>query len=418
MFKIFFYLFLFFIFFKTLHKRESLFKLKLNLSTFFCVSLFLYTFLVIVENEILYPTNLQAIEFYWQVIVLLFALIIGVLSSNILVNIFPKKHIKSSHEIYPKKINNIKFYIVTVIVLLIFILFINLIYGGFIVFFNQTYGDYQEGNMNSFSAIIPLIICSYILFFNLNSSLYLTSKQNRIVIFLSLFFILIFMFGGNRNLSVMMAISLFYSKFYNYRINIVKYIPIIAIVILFSSIVAVGRQYGLINYITNPKVIENSDFWRYALNFSGSEFGTMYRLLNYSQEFTFNPPNFNLYSYIISPVEQLIPTFIFPSREHSIAVEFTKQYSGGLGKGTIGLGFSPIVEAKISLNEFWPLLFIVFGFLINYFKIILKNTNFHIAIGAFSAVSLNFFRIDFALFIKFFLLILFFSLSMKKYILK
>jgi len=415
LFKILLYLILFIFLFKSFNYGRSIFKLDLNFSTFFCVSLFLYTFFVIVENQFLNPNGVQTIDFYWEIILLILALISGVLFSKLLRLNFPKKHTKFT-ELSKSKISKFKFNLVTVLVAVCCVVYIDLIFGGFTTFFNQRYGEFNADNMNSFSSIIPLLITSYILLFNLNASTYLTNKQNRIVVYLSFFYISIFMIGGNRNISIMMAISLFYSRFYDNKINIVKYIPVFIILILLSSVIAVGREYGFINYITSSTIIENSDFWRYAMNFGGGEFGTMYRVMNYSNEFVFDSLNFSLYSYIISPFEQMIPTIIYPSRQYSIAVEFTKQYWGGLSVGSIGLGFSPIFEAKISLGNFWPLIFVFFGFLIEYFRVVLKNRNAYLVIGAFSAVSLNFFRIDFALFFKFFLLIYLFTFIMRKFV--
>lgn len=392
---------------------------SLSFPFFFGMGWFIYTFFFILEKIL--KGNFSTIDYLFtsDTIIALFSLIVGSIFSQLLFKSLPKK---KSHY-FPKQkevgIRLVTLIIFSIINLLILNLYIELVFNGWNTYFNQTYGLFNNENINSFTSTIPLFIVSYIFVFN-SSIFKLTKIQEFIVVTLSLIFIIIFFLGGNRNISMMMLISFVFAKFYEKKINVFYIIPIVVIGIIVGGLNAIGRNYGLINFLTFNVDIDYQEALNFILSVSNGEFGTMARIYSYYNEFNFDYNHFPGYSFFVNPIINLIPSYIFNERPLTIAAEFTKQYWGNIEYGTIGLGFSPLIEAKINFGKFWFIIFIFWGSLYGIFeKIVFNKFEYkYLITGSLSIVVLNFFRIDFAIFFKFFVLVLAISYIILKFLKK
>jgi len=411
--------FLIFIFFRLSNKKAFIGILSFDYQFFIGFGFFLYSFFYLLEKYLknLFTTNV--LSFATDVSLALIFFIIGNIACQIL---FTKK-ISSINSVDNINLNSKKISLSSEkIFLSFFLLFIllqiymSLVFGGWIIYFTQVYGEFKIEGINSFTVIIPLLCSSFVLFFN--SPYIIISRNNKYLVFLvSLFLVIIFIFGGNRNLGMMVAISLMWSKFFRKKFNFFKFIPILIVGLILTSLNAIGRQYGLINFISGSVSVPYDVALDYVLSVSNGEFGTMARVVDFSREFNFNLQTFPGYSYIVDPLVTLIPTIIWEHRPYTIAVEFTKQYWGGLGEGTEGLGFSPILESKLNFGFFWPLIFFYLSFVIKFLEIKISKISkriYYYFFGSFSAVSLNFYRIDFAITFKFAILIFTFTIILEK----
>jgi hypothetical protein len=422
LFIILFNVFLIFLFFRLSNKNAFLGTLSFDYTFFIGLGFFLYSFFYLLEKYVKNLFTNNVFSFASDVAIALIFFILGNIACQLLI----KKKISFNSYLDNDQSKPKTFYLSTrkivIAFLLLFVLlqiYMTIVFGGWIIYFTQVYGEYKMEGINSFTVIIPLLCSSFVLFFN--SSFIHTTKRNKIVVFLcSIFLVIIFILGGNRNLGMMIAISLMWSKFFRKKFNFYKFIPILVVGLILTSINAIGRQYGLINYISGSVSVPYDVVLDYVLSVSNGEFGTMARVVDYSREFNFNLQTFPGYSYIVDPLVTLIPTFVWEHRPHTIAVEFTKQYWGGLGEGTEGLGFSPILESKLNFGFFWPLIFFYLSFVIKFLEIIISKSSkrsYYYFFGSFSAVSLNFYRIDFAITFKFAILIFIFTILLEKIIL-
>lgn len=387
---------------------------SINFPLFFFLGWIAYCGLYLIEI-ILKNTITETDKFFLiDAIIAVISLIIG---AYIYKTHKKKNHIYDLNQI-PNKIfylSKSRFYFISFLMFIILHFFIVQVYGSWIVFFTQSYGNFLVTGINSFTSAIPLVIVSFILIFN--SHYIILSRSNVLICrVLSIIFILVFMFGGNRNLGLMMITAFIFARFQGAKINLILIVFVLIIAIPFFSVVAIGRMYGFINFISGDIYISNSVIWDYIFSISQGELGTMvkvseyYNLLNIDRKLEMG------YSYFIQPFINLIPTFIYSERPATISVDFTRQYWGATGfeSQLIGLGFSPIVEAKMNFGFFWPLTFISLGFLLQLVKEKVKKNNF-IFWGALTIVTINFFRIDFSITFKFFIIVYSFAYFFIKY---
>jgi hypothetical protein len=297
------------------------------------------------------------------------------------------------------------------------------VYGTVGGFFTQQYGNFEAGGINSFTSFFPFLLCGLILTFNSKYVIFPTFGKSLILI-TSLIVCGIFLLGGNRNIAVMYFFAICLGVLYGNKINIYKVLILLLIGIVFAAILAVFREYGIVNILFGEKVVEFDDVLRYVFAVNEGEFGTVYRVSKYYDEFSFLLEGFSGYSYILSPIVNLIPTALYPGRPDTLAVDFTMQYWASKptvnNDFVIGLGFSPILEAKVNFSDFWYSVFIIIGIITSFlYQVKLKSINsFHLYCfwGSLSVVCLNFYRIDFALFFKFFMLIYLVSFFTYKFI--
>lgn len=387
---------------------------SINFPLFFFLGWIAYSGLYLIEI-ILKNTITETDQFFLiDAIISIISLIIGT---------FIYKTYKKKYHIYdlnqkPNKIfylSKSRLYFLSFFMFIILHFFIVQVYGSWIVFFTQSYGNFLVTGINSFTSSIPLVIVSFILIFN--SHYIILSRSNALICrVLSIIFILIFMLGGNRNLGLMMITALIFARFQGTKINLILIAFVLIILVPFFSVVAIGRMYGFINFISGDIYIPNSAIWDYIFSISHGELGTMVKVSEYYNLLNIDTKLEMGYSYFVQPFINLIPTFLYSDRPVTISVDFTRQYWGATGfeSQLIGLGFSPIVEAKMNFGFFWPLAFISIGFLLQLLKEKVKK-NSYIFWGALTIVTINFFRIDFAITFKFFIIVYSFAYFFIKY---
>lgn len=410
---------LIFVLFRLSNRRAFNGILSLDYQFFIGFGFFVYSFFYLLEKYLKDLFTANVLSFATDVSLALIFFILGNIASQIL---FTKKissnsyvdnvNLKSNKIILSSK----KIFISFFLLFILLHIYMSLVFGGWIIYFTQVYGAFKSEGINSFTVIIPLLCSSFVLFFNSPFTI-ISRNCNYFVFLVSLFLVIIFILGGNRNLGMMVAISLIWSKFFRKKFNFFKFFPILIVGLLLTSLNAIGRQYGLINFISGSVSVPYDVALDYVLSVSNGEFGTMARVVDFNREFNFNLQTFPGYSYIVDPIVTLIPTIIWENRPYTIAVEFTKQYWGGLGEGTEGLGFSPILESKLNFGFLWPILFFYLSFGIKFLDHIISKISkriYYYFFGSFSAVSLNFYRIDFAITFKFAILIFVFTIIIEK----
>lgn len=405
-------------------------EVRINFAFFIGLNWVLYGFLPMLEKSLKGTVNNLDFGFLIDVNIAIGMMIIGVFYADIAVksiklrnkkNVYAKEE-KKERPLFSLKNEKMTILFSSIFVGTIFINYIFRIYGGFGALFTQQYGTANSSSFNSLSVTIPLLSVAYILLFN-SKWVRLSRLSNFLVSLMSFLMIGVFMLGGLRNLGVMMSIAYVWSKFFGKIIKVKFMLLGVVSIIVFAAVVAVGREYGLLNFLLFNVDIPREDISRYILAISEGEFGTMRRVHEYSHAISYEPKYIFGYSYTIGTIVNMIPGSLYPSRPFSIAVDFTRAYWGGLTNGTIGLGFSPILEAKLNFQNFWGIAF-VFGGIINrliHYKFIryissykMVSFNWFLFIGVLSSISLNFFRIDFAVTIKFLLIIYVFALILKK----
>ena len=289
------------------------------------------------------------------------------------------------------------FAIITVILLVE--IYMTSLYSSFGEYLTGSYGNFNKEGINSLTSSIPFIITGLLIW------LHIHQFRKVAVIFLILFAV-VFLIGGNRNIAMFNILALTYLQFRGRYVSAMKIIVVTLLAIAIASLIAVAREIGVIKVLGGSGQYDLLANWvRNLSRYTYSEFGVMYRHVGYLSE----APGFEaniLYSYLISPIINLIPTAVWPSRPFTNSVEFTWYYWGIKGNSLGGLGFSPITEAIISAGYFFPFIFVTFGFSIG---TLVKSINLtekfspvrFLLLTSVSAASLNFFRIDFAIYLKF-----------------
>ncbi len=317
----------------------------------------------------------------------------------------------------PLKLSNTAAVVLVVSILMVLKFYLNEVYGSLFDFFTQRYGVFEVKGINSLTSFIPFFLCGLVLTYNSRFVLF-PRFGSFLVITVSILIVVVFLLGGNRNIAVMFIFAIGWSFLFSRNVNFYKVLVFLVFGAVLAAVLAVFREYGVINIILGTKSVDINDLTRYILAVNEGEFGTIYRVSKYAEEFSFEVNNLPGFSYFISPIINLIPTFIYPVRPNTIAVDFTMQYWAAKpmvnsDSFIIGLGFSPIQEAKVNFGGVWFLMFVLFGLigamLCQFMRMRKLTFQYYALFGSLSVVSLNFFRIDFALFFKFFVLIYFVS---------
>lgn len=395
-------------FLKVMNSRHVFEKyVTVDFPLFFFLGIVAYMLLPLIEVCIIGSSDMKTeYAFVKDVLLSLFFLVFGVLFSEM---IREKGRFGCSiREPYTRKPFKKGVIIVSIGALFLTFLYIVLIFGGVSNYFRQQYGLYNADNMGSFTAILPYSAVGYILVMNNRSIVNSSRLLNLLTRIVSVLLILMYMLGGNRNLGAMMGIAFVFSIFYEKKILLSKYVPAFVVLIVMMGVIAVGREYGMLNFLTGNSSVTKNDLTRYIFSVKMGEFGTMRRFQEYYVPGVYQPNVTAGFSYVISPIINLIPTIVWPTRPNTIASEYTAAYWESRNEiSAIGLGFSPIVEAKINFGYMWPIMFFVIGvFIFSSFFKARPYIKRYVLFGSCSAVVLNFFRIDFAITVKFFLLIM------------
>jgi len=367
-----------------------------NLKNLFIVSFVMYTVLPVFDCII----NEKYVEYipYFMIdsILLMLFVIFGFLISK---KFESNKQIKYNR----KKISAKKQRLLTVFFggLCTFFLMLNIYVnrGGLSNFLHTSYTQSYSQTVNNNIGFLMFALQPYTLIF-MNKKAIPDVKSRRITFAFTMFFIAMNFLGGNRNYAVMSFFALIISVFEKIRIRkIVVYLGVIIGTFL-MGILAVFREFGVVNALNGNIPIGWDKILKYAISFSDGELGTMLKFTIYKTKVVegFAFPYSYGYSYFILPIINLIPYSIYPNKPIAYADYFSKN-AFGVFTGE-GFGFSPIYEAQINFGILWPAFFILVGFLIS------RSIKYEkYAISSYSLIGiiiLNFYRIDFTTCFKFF----------------
>ena len=302
-------------------------------------------------------------------------------------------------------INTLGYFMIIALVIVLLVTQINSLFDGFTAFLSNSYGQFNSDNVNSLSSSSPLLVIGLILGAQKASN----SKRNfKLLIFLLIICIsLLWIAGGLRNLTGMLLIGSFFIAFENRRISNILIFGSLMAMIIMTAFIAVFRNESLISIITGDvnisRLIENS--FDYTSRYLDGEFGTPHRVYIYLKEVLSTFEVVPLKSYLIDPLLHLVPTFIIPDRAPTLATQFTYAYFQS-STPPEGLGFSFINEAVLNFSLLFPIPIIFFAFTIAFISRKLEcsfsaPSHLFFLSTALAACSLNFFRIAFALFVKF-----------------
>lgn len=292
-------------------------------------------------------------------------------------------------------------YIIAIFLMIAF--YVYKLYDSPIQYFTQQYGFYNSENVSSVVSSIPFIVAGVIF--------YLVSyRRSDVVVVFCLLVAIFFALGGNRNIFAFIITGMLFSVYRNKKVRASLILFIVIAIIITASFLAVAREYGIGTVITGAATdFSMSEVLEFSKRYNEGEFGTMYRTVGYINEkggdFDYYFPSF---SYVFSPIVNLIPTSLFPDRPNTIATEFTFYYWGGKGDFVEGLGFSPIAEG---ITNFGYVFFIIPIFIIAIVLTLISIRSMNLVgmpkcywqmfATCVAAASLNFFRIDFAIYTKF-----------------
>lgn len=300
----------------------------------------------------------------------------------------------------------------TIVIIVYFLTFywVTQVFGNGLIFLTQQYGNYNVDGISSVTSTIPFAVAGL-------SFVVVLSSRSRILKIAILLVPIFFLLGGNRNIAIFILLGAYFCVNHGKQQNGIFLAITLLGAILAAAILAVAREYGILNILLgNSSNFEFSEALKYAGRYNEGEFGTMFRVSRYVNEvrdFAYFVPG---YSYIISPIVNLVPTSLFPSRPDTIATVFSYAYANAsTGEKIIGLGFSPIAEAQMNFDILLGIPIFLWGCVVSMlsrlscgqFKSDSKIKFLAIAIVA---ASLNYFRIDFALYTKFIFITYIFSL--------
>lgn len=408
-----------------LNNKKTL-KVNLNIAIVFLGAYILYIIIPLIEVFINGEINKYSKLFVEEALVATIFINIGVFVAR-KVSFSKKSEMnkpKSFGEIYYYNSSNlemIKVLISTVICFVCIFIFIQFNKGGvysyFVTGYGQRTGSYESTTIGSliYSAI------AYAIVFN-NRDIIKYKRSRYFAHIVTLIFVGIFVLGGNRNIAIMILLAMLLVVLKEKKINILKLGAFAFIGAISMGFVAVFREYGLMNVLKGKVILNYNNVMEYVFNFRNGELGTTFKFATYSQHISdsFSFPFGLGYSYVILPIVNLIPRSLWENKPVAYADYFSK-YAFGDVSG-LGFGFSPIYEAKVNFGFLWGIVFIVIGFII--MKLTMKyskkevNIKLQLLTFSFSCIILNFFRIDFTTFFKFFMMIFLFALFFYKLTLK
>jgi len=317
---------------------------------------------------------------------------------------------------------NTGFTIIVILILSMLVLQVNSLYDGFDSYFSSSYGNYNVDNVNSFSSSAAFIIIGSIFGCKMACQYRLRLNQfmNALAIFVTLFWIA----GGLRNIAAMLAIGFVFMLNVNRRLPTLTILLVILSSLVAAAFIAVFRNYAIMALLTGEVNISEiaSDAASFSSRYLDGEFGTPYRVYLYLKS---TPSLLSIVpakSYLLDPIINLVPTIINHERSPTLSVLFTYEYFNTTNPPE-GLGFSLINEAIINFGFFFfPIPLFFFGFIIALIsrrneRSFHHSTSLNIFSVALASVSLNLFRIDFAIYIKF-LVIIFLSAQFAYYFCK
>lgn len=359
--------------------KENIIKngISLSLNNIFIGVFSCYTFLPILSSYINNKTFEYVDIFYRKSIIIIICLLFGNLMGRKFIK--TKKKVNKKLEILTKK--NIIFWniflgIMNIIFLIMYIIFLR---GGIKSFFSLGYRQSLIGDNTIITALLFGIFPYAMIFLDRDIN---KNKFSYFITHIFLIFpIIIFIMGGQRNFLVILLICL-----------------------IFLGLIAIFREYNIINILSGKIELDWNKVWEYIFSFENGELGTTLAFEKYKRmivpEFSF-PFKYG-YSYTILPLLNIVPKILWKNKPLAYG-DYFSQNAFGYFDG-IGYGFSPIYEAEINFGMMWWLVFVFVGFFISWQDSRNNKKSHYYTNILIASLTLNFFRIDFAVCFKFFIM--------------
>lgn len=386
---------------------------------FLALGIALYLLLPLLEVIVKGETSNYNINFLDDAVIVMVSLLIGTYLGSVKWNRKDVRVVQNKSFSFYKLPDNSPGYEWTIVMLssllCAFLFHINVIVnkGGWYNYFTSGYGAMAGKEDNTIIGFTVYSTIAYALIFN-NDDFIQSKTIRRIAGAFSVIISILLILGGNRNLAIMNLMAFIWAVFRKKKIKIYLVVSLLALGFVGLGFVAIGREYGLINFLSGNVKLNMRDVLGYVLSFQNGELGTTMKFSYYSEfineGFVF-PHKFG-YSYTIGALTNLVPKAILPGRELAIADLFSRfgysKYDG------FGIGFSPIFEAKINFGYLWWSVFILIGYAVKRLTVKVKSSNagkykFYLLQGVIASEIFNLFRIDFATFFKFFSMIYVFA---------
>ena len=294
--------------------------------------------------------------------------------------------------------------VIVVVVYILVIYWVSKVFGGGLQYLTQQYGIYNQAGISSVTSSIPFVVAGLIF-------VVVLSSDSSFLKFALMIIPILFLLGGNRNIAIFILIGVVFCQRHGHPQSAKFLVTILVGAVFAAAMLAVAREYGILNIMVGSNAnFELSEAVSFAKRYNDGEFGTMFRLARYTSEaggFVYFFPGF---SYIFSPIVNMVPTALFSGRPDTIATVFSYAYADAArGEVIEGLGFSPLAEARINFGILMGIPIFVWGVFIAFLSRFSVGDSRDKAIVKFLviavvAASLNYFRIDFALYTKFILI--------------
>lgn len=393
-----FLLYLLVIFDRTLRGNAITINLHSLMATGWLLYGILPSIVAVIASSNSYAYNL---EFSSSVLIALFCWLLGYL---IYYSLFNQTAVKKV--VNKKEYSTFSIFILLFFASLLFNYYCVKLYGSIIGYLAAGYGNFEKSGISSLTSSIPFVIAG-ILF-----SCLINKKNNVFVLIYVFAFVLLFMLGGNRNIATFIMLGALIILFYGKRINLIFGVAVLFVAVSLASLIAVTREYAVISIVSDGSDIDLFEVWMLNLSkYNGGEFGVMYRHVGYAKEMLGHFDTSFIFSYFVSPIINMIPTSLWPDRPLTNSTAFTFAFWGGQEASKSGLGFSVLSEAKLSLGSLYFVVFLVFGVVFSYLNKKIKpgggvnDSLYYFFYIAVCSSTLNFFRNDFAIYIKFILIV-------------
>ena len=379
-------------------------KIKISLANLYLLFFFSYTLLPIIScyfnNEDIYYANKLLVK---SIIILLTLNVFTIFYKKL-----PKKTLIKQVKVESFENTSFWAYFWGTLNILFLYCYIYFLRGGIKNFLSMSY---RESYVSSNTIISSLLfgIMPYALIFldkkiNINKKSYICA---HIFVFLHIF---VFILGGQRNFAMMIVITIIWIKYKNKNFNIFLGSILLILTIIFLGLIAVFREYNIVNVLQGEAKLNWNLVWKYVFSIAHGELGTTLKFEKYCENTVanFSFPFKYGYSYTILTILNIIPRFIFKNKPLAYSDYFSR-FAFGEFNG-IGYGFSPIYEAELNFGNFWYVIFGILWIFIYRRSISENDTIKSQTNGLIACLGLNFFRIDFAVVFKFFLMIYFFKI--------
>ena len=317
---------------------------RLNVSLIVMLSFYLYAIAVPISR--LFFSNPDEVNdmFFLKSYMLAY---LGLLGS--FVRVMGHKEEKVDLKANVVNVNNLKLFLLSFFVGVVYILFIKVETNFSLDIFFRPYNTVGVEEVGGATHLLPIFLVSALLYLNL-ISIKATNIRRLNILFIrviTFLFVMYYLIRGGRNLLLILLLPIILMVL---RDRIVKTKNIfLAVLALYFSMMLIGamRNVGIM-YLNNFS-IKNYKFFD-PLN---QELGVGYSVLSKYNEV----PNRDYYlgrTYTYNVIANLVPSFVGLERSPGPAIEFSMEYFNVSNSSELkeGLGFSPVLEALMNFSVY------------------------------------------------------------------